>query len=523
LIKKFAALAVVAALVLVAAVVVRTLLFESSAPLAPVAPIGQIDRVAAVEHLAGALRFPTVSTASAVSPSGHAFSELTRFLETSFPLIHQNLMREQAGTYSLLYTWQGSDSALPGILFIAHMDVVPVDPKSESLWTHAAFSGDIADGFIWGRGAIDMKSSVLGLLEAVEYLLRQGEQPKRTIFLALSEDEEVGGKNGSASLAALLKSRGVRLEFTLDEGSYIVDGALLGLGRPAALIGVAEKGYLTLRLSARAPGGHSSMPSRGDAITRIARAVQRLQDDQMPASLGGAVSPMLDALAPEMPFLQRAIVSNRWLFAPLLLKIMEGAPPTNALIRTTIAPTMIEGGIGENLLPSDATVTVNVRIRPGDTSDDVIAHVRAAIDDPEIDIERVGESNEPLPISSIDARGYAILQSAAAAIYPDTVIAPTLVIGGTDTLHYSALAENSYRFTPLRLGASDLKRVHGINERIAADDYVHMVRFYAQVMQFGTSDNFSHSDTNRDASHTLTLPGDRDVDGIERVEKGAIP
>jgi carboxypeptidase PM20D1 len=192
---------------------------------------------------------------------------------------------------------------------------------------------------------------------------------------------------------------------------------------------------------------------------------------------------MLDAMAPELPLAQRAALANRWLFAPLLLRALESTPATNALVRTTMAPTMIAGGIKENVLPRDASVTLNFRILPGDTSEKIITHVRATIDDPEIVIDRVGDSNDPLPLASIDAPGYVALRSATEAIYPDAVIAPALVIAGTDTLHYAALAGNSYRFEPLRLAASDLERIHGVDERVAVRDYIDMIRFYVAVMR----------------------------------------
>jgi carboxypeptidase PM20D1 len=255
------------------------------------------------------------------------------------------------------------------------------------------------------------------------------------------------------------------------------------VSRPIALIGLTEKGYLTLRLSATAPGGHSALPSGQEAIARIARALARLEENPLPASLGGVASPMLDALAPEMPLTRRALLANRWLFAPLLLRALESTPATNALVRTTMAPTMIAGGIKENVLPRAASVTLNFRILPGDTSESVIAHVRATIDDPEITIDRVGDSIDPAPAASINGPGYAALRSAVEVIYPDAAIVPGLTVAGTDTPHYVGLAANNYRFEPLRLAASDLERIHGVDERVAVRDYVDMIRFYIAVMR----------------------------------------
>jgi carboxypeptidase PM20D1 len=393
------------------------------------------------------------------------------------------LRRERIGAHSLLYIWQGSEPGLPGILFLAHIDIVPVEPGSEGSWTHPPYSGDVADGYVWGRGALDMKGPVIGLMEAVEHIAGEGKQPRHTIYLAFGADEEIGGDRGAAIVAQTLQTRGVKLAYTLDEGGYVVHGVVPGVAAPVALIGISEKGYLTLRLSASAPGGHSSMPSREEAIARLARAIQRLEDRQMPASLGGAVSPMLDALAPEVPYWQRVAFANRWLFAPLLRNALEASPATNALIRTTVAPTVVRGGVKDNVLPQSAEAMVNFRIRPGDTIESVTAHARAVIDDSGVTINSVGTSNDPLPLSSTDSDAYHALRSAAESIYPDAVVVPTLVIAGTDTHHYSAIAQNSYRFEPVRLEAADLDRIHGTDERIAVKDFVDMIRFYAALMR----------------------------------------
>jgi carboxypeptidase PM20D1 len=480
--KRLIAFFVVGPFVLIAAIVgVRTAMV-SSTNLPRVAPVREaLDENAAAQHLAGAIRFATVSDSP--DKGAGAFEGLIDYLDRNYPAVHSGLRREPIGLHSLLYTWQGSEPALPGIMFLAHMDVVPVDSGSESSWTHGPYSGDVADGFIWGRGTLDMKAPVLGLLESVEQLLREGKQPRRTIYLAFGGDEEVGGDHGAGAIAALLRSRGIRVAYSLDEGGYVVHGVVPGVSSPVALIGISEKGYLTLRLSTSAAGGHSSMPSRDEAIARLSRAIQRLEERQMPASLGGAVSPMLDALAPVVPYWQRVAFANRWLFAPLLRNVLESAPATNALVRTTVAPTVIRGGIKDNILPQSAEAMVNFRIRPGDTIASVIAHVRAVIDDQAVAIATIGASNDPLPLSSIDSDGYRALRAAAETIYPDAVVVPTLVVAGTDTHHYAAITFNSYRFEPVRLEASDLDRIHGNNERIAVRDFADMIRFYSLTMR----------------------------------------
>ena len=301
------------------------------------------DGPAAAGRLAEALRFRTISHAPEAPVEADALVGLRAFLAEAFPKVHATLTREIVNGYSLLYTWTGSDPTLNPILLAAHMDVVPVEPGTEADWTHPPFAGAVADGFVWGRGAMDMKSSLMGILEAVEYLLDRGMAPKRTVYLAFGHDEEVGGTNGTAKIARLLAKRGVRLGFTLDEGLVIAEGIVPGVTKPAALVGLAEKGRVSLELVARGECGHSSMPPVSTAAGGIGRALHRLETNQMPAALKSPVSGMFDALAPKMPIFMRAVVANRWLLGPLLLSRLEEKLATNAIIRTTTAATVIRG------------------------------------------------------------------------------------------------------------------------------------------------------------------------------------
>jgi carboxypeptidase PM20D1 len=368
------------------------------------------------------------------------------------------------------------------------MDVVPVEPGTEADWTHPPFSGAIADGFIWGRGTMDMKASLTGILEAVEHLITQGFVPARTVYLTFSHDEEVGGSNGTAKIAELLEERGVRLDYTLDEGLVITHGIVPGVDKPAALVGLAEKGAVVLELSTRGEGGHSSRPLVSTAVGKLARAIHRLETNQMPARLDSPVADMFTYLAPEMPFAWRVALANRWLSDPWLIPRLEKTAATNASIRTTTAPTIIRGGVKSNVLPRDARAVVDFRILPGDTIAGVIEHVRATIDDPDITIRQVGrEPSEPSPVSGVETSSFSALRKTIHQVFPDVVVAPGLVIGRTDSRRYAKIADNSYRFLPMRLGPEDLKRIHGVDERIAVNNYLEIVRFYVQFLKNTTT------------------------------------
>ena len=442
-----------------------------------------VAKSSAAARLAASVRIQTVSRGPDAPVADEAFLALHAYLAENYPKVHAALGRETVGAYSLLYTWPGRDASRRPILLLAHMDVVPVEPGSESAWQRPAFSGDIADGFIWGRGTLDDKVSVLGILEAVERLVAEGFAPERTVYLAFGHDEEVDGPAGAAAIAGLLAERGVRLDFTLDEGGIIAHDIVPGVAPPVALLGVAKKGYLALKLSTETEEcGHSSMPPRSSAIGRLAGAIHRLVTNPMPANLAPPVTDMFDRLAPEMPFILRLAVTNRWLFSPLVTSRLSEARATDATIRTTTAVTQIKGGVKANVLPCAAEAVVDFRILPSDSIAAVKEHVREVIDDPLIEISQHGLANEPPPVSDIESPGFMALQTTVRQIFPDTLPAPHLVIGATDSKHFARIADNNYRFLPIRLGPDETPRIHGIDERISLQNYSEVIRFYIQLL-----------------------------------------
>jgi carboxypeptidase PM20D1 len=434
-------------------------------------------------RLAKAIRFQTTSRQSADTAAAKEFLGLHRYLEQTFPQVHATVSKEVVGDYSLLYTWKGSDARSKPILLMGHMDVVPVEPGTEGNWTYSPFGGRIADGYIWGRGALDDKASVMAILEAVEELLTEGFQPKRTFYLAFGHDEEIGGLGGAAKIAGLLHSRGIELEYVLDEGGTITKGILPGVTSPVALVGIAEKGYVSLELTVASSGGHSSMPPRHTAVGILSTAIHRLERNPFPAKINGPTRALLETVGPEMAFGQRLVMANLWLFDSLVKRLLSASPLSDALIRTTTAATMFEGSVKENVLPVKARAVVNFRILPGESSRSVIDHVRNAVDDPRIGIAPLALSLEPSPVSDIHSSGYTHLQRTIRQVFPDAVVAPWLLVAATDSRHYAGLSENLYRFAPLQLSQEDIPRLHGTDERISAADYEHCVKFYIQLIR----------------------------------------
>jgi carboxypeptidase PM20D1 len=434
-----------------------------------------------VDRFLAALRFPTVSTQDSAQFDPAPFLDLHDWVATAFPNVSRRLTREVVAGYSLLYTWTGSDTTLDPILLMGHLDVVPVEPGTESRWTHPPFAGVVADSFVWGRGALDDKASVIAILEAVEWLIGQGFEPRRTVYLAFGHDEELGGSSGAGQLAAILQARVGRLAFLVDEGGVIAEGLIPGVDRPIALIGVVEKGSMGVHLTVEQTGGHSSMPPRHTAVGILSRAITRLEDNPMPARLTPVVEEMLLRVAPEMPLTGRIPLANLWAFRPLIVGALSKNDRIGASLRTTTAATMVSGSPKENVLPIVARGLVNFRILPGDTPEMVLDHVRRTVDDTTVHVE--GRGREASPVADYKAPEFEVVEKTILQLFPRAVPVPFLMIGGTDTRHYEGLTRNVYRFNPIVATNELVSGAHGTNERVRADDFVRAARFYAQLIR----------------------------------------
>ncbi len=443
----------------------------------------RVNSSAAAEHLAAALRFKT----TVVSPDGPVpkaeLQGLRDYLAKTFPLAHQHLGVELIND-SLLFTWKPAQPSKEGaLLLLAHMDVVPIEPGTETKWTHPPFAGVIDNDLIYGRGAIDDKARLVGTLEAVESMLAAGVTPKRTVYLCFGSDEEVGGAQGSQVIAKTLQARGVKLDIVLDEAGAVTQGVNPNVAKPIASIGVAEKGYVSFELTANGPPGHAAFPAKNTAIAVLSKVIDDLNTRQMPARMTPLFRETLKALGPHMPWPQRLAVRAGKLGEWLLLRTMDKTPTTAAQIRTTFAPTILKSGIKDNLVPSMATAVVNFRILPGETVADVEAHVKRAIGDAKVNVKTLaGEHSPPRVSSSVDAGFLAMAEAVRATFGEDVVIAPTLVAGVTDSRHFDAIATNTYRFTPVRLSARDVATIHGTDEKISVNAFADLVRFYQRII-----------------------------------------
>jgi carboxypeptidase PM20D1 len=436
-----------------------------------------------VKRFSQALTYPTISNQSKVDTQ--AFRNLDTFIQKTYPLLDSLLEKESVNQFSRLYKWQGKNPKLEPILLMAHMDVVPVEEGSLENWEEAPFSGKISDGFIWGRGTMDDKFSVFSIIEAVHSLLKTDYIPERSIYLAFGHDEEVGGKNGAQAIAELLEKRGLRFEFVLDEGGMVMDNAMSGMNAPLAMIGLSEKGYVTLSLTANLKeGGHSSIPPKTTAVGLLSESIYKLNQNPFPAKIDGAVGEMFEFIGPEMSFFHKILFANLWATEGLLVSNLSNENTSNALIRTTIAPTMLRGGFKDNVLPTKASAKINFRILPGETVESVQEYVREVIDNEQVIValSEAGNKTEPSPVSSTEAFGFQILHKTIREIFHEAVVSPSLVVGGTDSRHFANVSDNIYRFMPLHCDKSDTKRFHGLNERVRVENYKDAVRFYERLI-----------------------------------------
>ncbi len=463
----------------------------------------EIDQTVALSHLSNAVQIPTVSYTNRAKNDGSVFLEFQELLESSYPAVTGHLKRYTGEDFgdgqnpSLLYRWSAERSEkIPAILLMAHYDVVAIEQATLEEWQHPPFSGAIENGFLWGRGTLDDKGAAIALMEACERLVKAGFKPRRDIYVSLGHDEEVGGKYGNQQIAAWMRSKGIRLDMALDEGGGIYRG-VPGLEQPAALIGIAEKGYVNITMRVQlnqTETGHASIPPGETAIGILSSAITKLQQTPFPARLDGGVSRMLDYLGPEMSFLNRIAIGNKQLFGSIIENQFSSTPAGNAALRTTLVPTMIESGFAENALPSTAAANLHLRIQPGESVESALRFLRSTIQDDRITLhidqtldgkprDQLGY-REPSRVSSDTSVSFEALHRTIKQVFPDVAVAPFFVVASTDSAHYDdpTLTKDVYRFTPWNLDQAGVTLIHGVNEKIATTQFIQMIRFYEQLI-----------------------------------------
>ncbi|KAA5541831.1 M20/M25/M40 family metallo-hydrolase [Roseiconus nitratireducens] len=423
-----------------------------------------------------------------------AFLRLHQILQDRFPNAHQSLQRETVSELSLLYRWQGTDESLDPILLMSHMDVVPVSEETASEWIHGYQTGEVADGYVWGRGALDVKSGVIAIMSAVEQLASDGFTPQRTVYLAFGHDEEIGGEQGNAVMAKRFADQGIRFAYILDEGGAILDGVVPGAPRPVAFVAIAEKAWADLEIVAHGEGGHGSMPGRS-AVAQLSETIRRIENQPMPVRVTEATATLFRFLAPEMPLLQRTVLGNRWLFDGLIGWQFSRQPSTEGVVRSTMNVTQLFTRNPPNVTPAWAKATVNVRLLPGDTAEDARDHLLAITKDQQLHdgspaIEcTIRQDIKGQLVSSDECEEFATLQKTIHEVFPDVIVAAGLTSVSTDSSWYYGVTDKIYRFIPMRVRSEDMARIHGVNERLAVDNLAEIVRFYELLLRNSTAEN----------------------------------
>ena len=437
-----------------------------------------------LERLTKAVQIPTISHSQTVDTL--SFLRFDTLLQQAFPVALAQLERLPVPGLGLAFKWPGKNPNLKPILLLGHMDVVPAQADTSNGWQYPPFAGQRADGYVWGRGTIDDKMQIMALLEATDLLLKEGYYPQRSVYFAFGHDEEIDGYDGAKTIAEYFKQEGLQFDFALDEGSIIMKEALDGLDEPLAMIGIGEKGNATYTISASLKaGGHSSMPPDGTVIGLLSEAIMKLREYPFPAKIDGATKGFFEHVGPEMNGFQKMVMANLWCTAPLVINTLEKDPASNAFVRTTIAPTIIKSGIQANVLPFRGAAKVNLRILPGETVESARTYMSKVIDDPrmQVTVDQDRQANDPSPLSSTASFGFDVVRKTIQEVFPDVKVAPSLVIAATDGRHYVEVADNVYRFCPIVLDRAELKRMHGLNERIGEDAYKTMITFYKQLVR----------------------------------------
>ncbi|APG63701.1 hypothetical protein LPB140_07890 [Sphingorhabdus lutea] len=442
--------------------------------------VGKDEREFAAQNISEAIQFKTISNQNSKDNDWEQWRNFHNWLNNRFPLMHSQTKLTKVDEFSLIYEWQGSDRNLEPIILMGHHDVVPVEKGTEADWKHGPFSGAIADGAIWGRGAVDDKGPLIAIMSSIESAIQKGFAPKRTIYIVSTHDEEVFG-GGAKAVVKWMQAKKIKALFTLDEGSGIISNAPL-TNEAAAMIGISEKGYGTMSITARAEGGHSSMPGKDMAVVILARAMAAIDKNQFPLALSGPAKDLIESLAYEKGGAIKFAIGNMWLTAPIVKREIAKSNAGAAMLHTTMAPTMLQAAPKENIIPQSASAKINFRIAPGQSSEEVMAWVKNSTEGMNVEIKWTSSPKEASAISSTSSAGWNLINSAVGIIDKNLLVAPSLVLAGTDAYNFYAVSNDVYRFYPIKEPIDGFAMVHGTNEHLKLHNLDNMLKFYTYLI-----------------------------------------
>ncbi len=460
----------------------------------------------AVQRLSGGLQIPTVSTGELGKFDYSTFDTIKEYLKTSYPLVYEQAEFTEVNKYGLVFRLKGSDPFLDPVLFLSHTDVVPpgdaevkdhngnvFQPDDKPLppvskvaeeWDFGPFSGAVANGRIYGRGAIDMKGMLFSLMESMNNLIKSKHIPQRDIYLAFGFDEEVGGQKGAAKIAEYFNGKNLKFDAVYDEGGLILEkGSVAGINSEVAVIGCAEKGFLSVKIKVKGLGGHASMPPMESAIGKAAVIMQRLEHNQMKPMITPLINQFFTNIGGSMSFVNRMGIANQWLLKPVLLSQLTKNNSTNALVRTTTALTMMKGSDAPNVLSPEVEFIVNFRLLPGNTVKEVKAHIAEATKDFDVEIEEIDSVKEASAVSPTNTKAFKIIEAAIKEIHPTAIATPYLTVGATDAYKYQIVSKNIYRFMPIKINDAEKQSIHSTNEYLSIENYIKMIHYFEYIMK----------------------------------------
>lgn len=440
-------------------------------------------RALAIQHLAEAVRIKTIAATKHAEFDSASFNQFLLLLESCYPNVEESLEKSIFNRYSHLYKWQGRNEQLKPILLLAHIDVFPALHDRIDQWTAPPFAGEIISGSLWGRGTLSGKVNAIGILEAIEMLLMEGFTPERTIYLTIGHDKTIGGIQGAKAIAENMQTTGIEPALVIDEGFSISRGLIPGILTDVAQIGIAETGFVSLELTIDHEKGSSTDLQQLLETVAIERVIDRLKENPIPPEITKPVKQFIDFAGPEMRFRTKMLYANDYLFRSAILNLLRQSEAMYGKVQTGMIPSLLDMGIIENANSANDFSTVNYRILPGSSVDDIKEKVANTIHDERISVSVKPIYANPILISAIDSREYRYINQSIREIFPYVICLPDLCTSATDSRHFSEICNKIYRFSPVRLNPENNQSIYGVNEHIPIEEFNEVVRFYIRLIE----------------------------------------